>query len=226
MTADYKRSTGCDAFGDTLASAGQAAAEEHAAGARAESSSDVGGRLEAGDEGADGERAGGAGPAARLSAAAAAPRQPQSRHRGPAPGDGAEAGAAVDCGGGDGGSGSDSDGLLVVKRRDALGAFPLAAAAAVADPEVPSASGVGPEELAKRKKRKRLRIRADAVSGGRVVFDDEGRQLAPLEALGDDCDSGGCASLLTPAALPPRRDLMPTYSRRTEQYAEANPRPA
>jgi hypothetical protein len=69
-------------------------------------------------------------------------------------------------------SDSDGGGLLIVKKRGALDDLPG---------EQARSEDITPQNG---KKRKRLRIRPDRVSGGRVIFDEEGRQLAPLEALG------------------------------------------
>lgn len=68
---------------------------------------------------------------------------------------------------------------MVVKRRDALGVGPKPSGDRGAALDfLPLDAG----EAASKKKRK-LRIRAGAVSGSRVVFDDEGEAMEPLQLL-------------------------------------------
>ena len=76
-----------------------------------------------------------------------------------------------------GSAGEDEDDELMTLKRKAA---PLAAAGQ--KPPEPAADA--PD--ARPKKRRKLRIAGGKVTGTRVVFDEGGEQLAPLERLGAD----------------------------------------
>jgi ATP-dependent RNA helicase DDX10/DBP4 len=108
---------------------------------------------------------------------------------GPGGGDGS---GGEDPSGSGSGSGSDDE-LLVVKRRDVLGVGGAGSgtaeeAAALALPPSDGGGGGG--------RKKRLRIKPNAGSGTRTVFDEEGQEVDPLSRLaagaeGGDADGGG-----------------------------------
>ena len=130
-------------------------------------------------------------PAAAAAAAAAAGVSSKKRKQPPA----AAAGAEDEEG---------DDDFLTVKQRNI---FDVAGAASDKDADAPeeatnqldpaaaaTVAAVAAAAAAKPKKRKKQRIKLGAVSGQRVVFDDEGEQVDPLELLASQGLGGAAAA--------------------------------
>jgi ATP-dependent RNA helicase DDX10/DBP4 len=135
---------------------------------------------------------------AAAAGAAAAGGSSKKRKQPPAPSAAAAAAAAAD----DEEEGDDD--FLTVKQRNI---FDVAGAASDEDVDAPeeatnqldpaaaaTVAAVAAAAAAKPKKRKKQRIKLGAVSGQRVVFDDEGEQVDPLELLASQGLGGAAAA--------------------------------